>query len=744
MDEQTKKWVGWMKKRSMLYQAKQLCRSLQGKTQMYQKKFGESRYRMATEQYPVWFNAYPESMITGDMSLLDFFGTEELWEQFESLGISTVHHGPVNESGGLSNQYTRTASVDGYFDQISYNISPNFLTTPKTKSQLDENEIGEVSIEKYQKMVKTAFGHKGVIAGDIIPGHSARGYDFYLALLNYKSYPGIYTLIEVPKDHYGLLPDVPSTWETTNLSPNSVKELTKLKVIPGKLERVMFSDPSRDESLPKETGWDATGPIKGVDGITRRWVYLHYFKPGQPTYNWLDCTGSSQLILFGDIIKSVSVYGAKFLRLDANPFLGIEPKLHLNKKEENEKEKENENEKEEDITCWSENHPLSLLITSKLSMLSHKFDAFTFQELNHSFETIKSYGEFATDLSYDFISRPALQHSILSGDCTFLYLMMKCMLIEYKINPISLIHGMQNHDEITYELVHLMTHAKDKFQYGSQEVTGEELRNNIRNEVKTLVDPLKLLSNASLFSGNGLCTTFVGLLSAALKLDTQEKVIQNKELICRGHLALLLFNAMMPGVVQISGWDLVGSLPLNLNEIRKQPQFENFVKEKIDSDSDWRWLNRPTFDLLGLAKDDKKVNSSPFGLPRTFALYGDLKCQSSEKNSFMNRVKDILQVRKEAKIHLGTFDHLIEFNEKPHVFGIIYNTLPKTKVLVLINFQSPLSNPDSINVPLPESASDVKIITSNLLENPQIAIKDNNLAIELHPWAAIALSLKEN
>src|SRR5215470_18362720 len=50
--------------------------------------------------------------------------------------------------------------------------------------------------------------------------------------------------------------------------------------LPGALERSMFERSA--------TGWETTGEIRGADGVGRRWIFLHYFKPTQPTLNWID------------------------------------------------------------------------------------------------------------------------------------------------------------------------------------------------------------------------------------------------------------------------------------------------------------------------------------------------------------------------------------------------------------------------------------------------------------------------
>src|SRR4029453_8716876 len=78
------------------------------------------------------------------------------------------------------------------------------------------------------------------------------------------------------------------------------------------------------EKNVKETDWSATDAVAGSDGKIRRWVYLHYFKEGQPTFNWLDPGFAAQRLVAGDALHSLGTLGERMLRLDANGFLGIE------------------------------------------------------------------------------------------------------------------------------------------------------------------------------------------------------------------------------------------------------------------------------------------------------------------------------------------------------------------------------------------------------------------------------------
>ena len=104
-----------------------------------------------------------------------------------------------------------------------------------------------------------------------------------------------------------------------------------------------------------------------------------------------------------------------------------------------------------------------------------KVGGFTFQELNLTIDDIREIGEAGADLSYDFINRPAYQHALATADTEFLRLTLRTTL-ELGVDPASLVHALQNHDELTYELVHWSTgHRDDLFTYKGEEITGEEL-----------------------------------------------------------------------------------------------------------------------------------------------------------------------------------------------------------------------------------------------------------------------------
>ena len=256
----------------------------------------------ASARASVWFAAYPPSIITRpEESVLSTLGDPGLWQALTEIGVKGVHTGPMKRSGGITGR-EYTPSIDGNFDRISTDIDPAFGT-----------------LDEFLRMTANATANGAIVIDDIIPGHTGKGADFRLAELGYGDYPGMYHMVEIRREDWELLPPVPQGRHSVNLAATTVDALADLGYIVGQLSRTIFYAPGI-----KDTDWSATDVVMGVDGVRRRWVYLHYFKDGQPTLNWLDPSFAAGRMIIGDALHSLGVLGASGLRLDANGFLGVE------------------------------------------------------------------------------------------------------------------------------------------------------------------------------------------------------------------------------------------------------------------------------------------------------------------------------------------------------------------------------------------------------------------------------------
>lgn len=582
-------YVDWLVSRSMLAQARERAKSYGGQARLWRHPYAETRPRAASEVASVWFTAYPASIMTRDgESVLKTLGDPQLWQALSSIGVQAIHTGPTKVGGGLTG-YTATPTIDGNFDRIGFDIDRSFGTE-----------------DEYLAISRLALAFNAVVIDDVIPSHTGKGADFRLAELGYGDYPGLYHMVEIQEEDWAVLPDVPPGADAVNLAPTTVDVLKEKCYLVGQLQRVIFFEPG-----VKETDWSATVPVTGVDGKTRRWVYLHYFKAGQPSLNWLDPSFAAQQLVIGDALHCLDVMGARGLRLDANGFLGVERRAGEN--------------------AWSESHPLSVVGNQIIGGMIRKAGGFSFQELNLTVDDIASMSKGGADLSYDFITRPAYHHAVLTGDTEFLRLMLRTVH-EYGIDPASLIHALQNHDELTLELVHFWTlHASTPYMFHGQTLPGAVLREHIRETMYENLSGEHAPYNLR-FVTNGIACTSASVAAAALGLrDLSDLSEDDVDRIRRVHLLMVMFNAFQPGVVAVSGWDLVGALPLAA---------ETVSERMVDGDT--RWIQRGAYDLADVAPD---ATGSAEGVPRATALYGSVTSQLTDSTSFASRLKHMFAVR---------------------------------------------------------------------------------------------------
>lgn len=690
-----KAYVEWLVNHSMLGDAKTLARQLSGQPEMWVRAYARPHPRGAVDTASVWFTAYPLSQITGEgESFLAALGSDELWDAFARIGIRAIHTGPVKLAGGVTG-WSRTPSIDGHFDRISMAIDPMFGTE-----------------DDYRSMQEAASSRGATIIDDLIPAHTGKGSDFRLAEMNYRDYPGIYHMVDIPREAWGLLPDVPEGSDSVNLSADDEHRLKEAGFIIGELQRVIFYEPG-----VKETNWSATAEVLDTHGKPHRWVYLHYFKDGQPSINWLDPTFAGMRLVMGDALHALTDLGAGGLRLDANGFLGVE----------------RASEDDEGGTAWSEGHPLSVAANQLIGSMVRKVGGFTFQELNLSMDAIRSTSLVGPDLSYDFVTRPAYQHALAMGDTGFLRLALREGL-RIGIDQGALVHALQNHDELTYELVHFATaHRTDLYILGGVEYTGADLAEKIRDDLRRRITGPAGPYNA-VFTQNGIASTTASVIAASLGLHDLSAITDNDVRRIRdAHLLLAAYNALQPGVFALSGWDLVGALPVDRDDVAD-----------LVATGDTRWIERGAFDLMG---HNPHANRSAAGLPKARSLYGTLPDQLGDAESFASRLASTLHLRDAHGIATG---ELLEVPEPgdPAVLILINRLAIGALQISVFNFSERDVAASVTSSHLREGASVVDLGTSEQLASittlgHHAAAEEGSFQVGLGPFGFRALIIKD-
>jgi trehalose synthase len=665
----------------MLADASKISGQFSGIADVWQSPFATPNPTAVMAKSSVWFTAYPISMIPRNgHSFLSTLGDEQLWRVFEAIGINAVHTGPLKRAGGIFGREL-TPSVDGHFDRIS--------------TQIDEVFGTEV---EFRRLCEVAAAHGGIVIDDIVPGHTGKGPDFRLAEMKVGDYPGIYHMVEIPSEDWHLLPEVPAGKDSVNLDGQAEERLERAGYIVGRLQRVIFQDPGI-----KDTNWSATAPVTGPDGVQRRWVYLHYFKDGQPSINWLDPTFAGMRLVIGDALHSLGHLGAGALRLDANGFLGVEKSP------------------EHGAPAWSEGHPLSEAVNQLIASMVRKVGGFTFQELNLSIDDIKKTSERGADLSYDFVNRPAYAHALATADTEFLRLTLNAAL-RHGLQPIRLVHALQNHDEMTYELVHFaIAHKDDSFRFRGAELTGGELAARIRNELIARLTGEAAPYNA-IFTTNGIASTTATIIAAALGYtDLTNLSAAQIERIKQAHLLLAMFNALQHGVFAVSGWDLCGMLTLDRSKV-----------SRLLASGDTRWIHRAAYDLMGYCPE---ATQSPSKMPRGASLYGSLPEQLQDANSFVSRLRRILAARTRYRIPTAVQVEVPEVTNKAMLVMVHLLDTSERQVTVL-NFSTQSVAGSARSDYLPPGTPMVDMFTGKVIAEVD---REHAFAVSLQPHQGVSL-----
>jgi trehalose synthase len=377
------------------------------------------------------------------------------------------------------------------------------------------------------------------------------------------------------------------------------------------------------------------------------------------------------------------------------------------------------------MPAWSEGHPLSEAANHLIASMVRKVGGFTFQELNLTIDDIRATSEAGADLSYDFVTRPAYQHALATGDTEFLRLCLRTCL-DVGVDPASLVHAMQNHDELTYELLHWSNgHRDDLFPYQGGEITGADLGDAVRRDMcRTLTGdaaPYNLV-----FTTNGIACTTATVVAAALGITDLSTIDEAATARIRSaHLLLAMYNALQPGVFALSGWDLCGMLTLPPDD----------VADLLDS-GDTRWINRPAHDLMGV---NPRATRSASGIPRGTSLYGPLPAQLDDDTSFARQLQAILAVRERYGVAVSRQVDIPNVSHKGMLVMVHQLADPEQLQLTVLNFANE-AIAGTVRSEHLAPGSEVR----NMFDDTLVATVDDlsSFHVELRPHGGMALLVR--
>jgi trehalose synthase len=647
----------------------------------------------AVKQAPVWLSVHPAaimtlpasvtrptSMVTGSPTAFTTLADSLLWGGMEDIGFRAMHAASTHRTGEIRGTVVEP-SPPGVAAEVSLGVAPSLG--------------GE---QAYAALAGTAARHHGVLVGDILSWRTGKGADFRLAELGFQDYPDLYRMVAVEKSDWGLLPDVPKGAESAPLTQAQARGLTEkgyaLENSQENAQANALTCPSKSNATLSLAPWDATAGITGVDSQVRRWVYSHNCDPRLPLLGWLASSFGAQRILAADAGRTLGAQGALGARLSGSPY---------------------------STPAYT---PAETAAIHATAWTAREAGGFLLLDANLSLDTIAALSAQGPDLFRDRLGTTAALHAIMTGDASFLRLVLQ-LQDKFGLEPSRFIHGLQHEDGFGAGLAHFAAHADKSFDYKGKRLDGAKLRRRILDE---LLQAAKVPWSAyNKTDPDRVFATTAGLLAGTLDIpDPYSATPEQLKAVTQGHLLLAAFNALRPGVFSLSGRDLVGTLPL---------------QDASQDTKDFR-PDLGAYDLMDLAPDGKK---SPAGLSMAHALYGPLPRQLIQAESFAFRLKQLLASRHKLQLALAQQTALLSTKGPGTIF--LAHTLPDGlgHEITALNFsrKSARETVELSAIPgLDAAAFKNKPILDTLSGKTQGVVRGNGkLVVTLEGWEAKTLLL---
>lgn len=678
-------YVQWLEKQAMLRAAQDMSRIVSGTGIPWVSPYVVPRPKALLAEAPVWLTVHPASLLTADnVSLFRTLAHPEFWRQAEKLGIRGLLAAPVRESGGIWGYDVSGTQALGA-DTVQYAFSRYAGT---------EDEF---------RLLTRAANKAGAIAGDLlVPAATGRGADFFLSARAKPEYQGIYCMLEVPKDLWPLLPETKTQWQAEALSENATQVLREKRFLPAPRVRDALGYPLAP------FGWAATGEIRGMDGISRRFVYLFCESPARPVLNWTDPAAGARRVLSGAVIQQVGTLGVAFSGISVAPFIGLEPAGGP------------VDQSVQNAAATARD------AAEQLAQEVRRYGGWTFLTDALPLPMLAELLQAGPDVAVDHAGSVSAQAALLTGDATMLRESLMAMQA-LGIGPERLVHCIQPEGGVDFSLVHL---------YGARNDAARPLRESAREAMREAVTRS---GGDTLLKNDVLYTTPAGLVALAAGLrDLRKLSPEERATVSEGMVTLAAFHAMQPGVFMISGRELSGALPLTGGLLQAVSEDDSLLQGTMGA-----------YDLLDVARQSLVT---PLGMPRTQMLFGTLPEQMLSPGSFGWHLNRILLVRNHYGVHHA---ERLEVLSSGHA-GVLVQVLrlPATQtgsrnlLLVATNFsrealtQTLAKGQSAALDSFTAAAPPQDVLRDELAKDAPVTRNAKGLHIPLRPWQTRAVLLE--
>lgn len=576
-------YLQYLERQSMLLQSSEMAKIVSGSELAWCSPAGAGTPEAMLDFADAWLFVHPMTVLTsGRISVFTQLASPSTWTVLRGLGVRGLYIAPI-QGGGLLWAKEQRSDIDTGDDVVQYDFS---------------RAVGNE--DQYKRLMNDVIDNNVLLGSDLVPAATGLGPDFFLAARNVREYPGIYCMVEIPRELWQHLPEVSGEWGGAALGQAQIDALHKEGLLPKALRD--------DVSLSgRPGGWAATGGVRGVDGNVYRWVYRFHGSPDFAVLNWEDPSRAAHRILSGSAVRQVGLQGQALLGLRFEAFQGLEAAPE-----------------------GAETGPLSIeparTAAQSMSREIRRYGGWSWaRNDNLPLHGIGVFLSSGVDYIDDSVFSPGAEHALLTGDASLLRFMADEAL-RLKIVSRRLVHVMPNQEGISYALPHLNHLASGP---------GGEKAASFRRGIREVMRAFASRTGSPLARDDYLYATAPGLAALAIGATSLKEAEARTREIEKGHSLLVFFKAMQPGVLMLAGQDLCGALPM---------QWDG---GKVQAPASSRGGYGLTSGAAGLPVTMQ-------GMPRAPQLYPPPDLQAHMNNSFMQRIGAFLRARTRYGVPSGS------------------------------------------------------------------------------------------
>ena len=479
-------YVQWLEEQACLRRSSELTAIVSGSFLPWKYGSGDIRF---PESSRIWFRVSPAlTAWNGSRSFLKAFGQGPVIRHLADIGVQGIFFSGMGDTG---DEWAGRSPARSLGEDC---VSLSFGRMAGT-----EEEYAHVA---------AGLSERGLSAGgSLMPSATGMGPDFFLAARAVRDYPGLYAMMETDTTLWPLFPSLKK--DETALLPDRAKNMLTQQ---GHLPDHLVQDEPDFSSVP--CGWAVTGPVDGVDGVKRRWVYRWYLHPDRPVLYWDDPSGAARKILEASLIQHIGLRHQALVGATIGAWAGLDT-----------------SPTDQTSAAWNPEPGYSAL--RDLVRNTHRYGAALLVLDDLPMERLPVLMRTGADFLFDSVLSPALERSLLEGNALAVQIALKRALA-LGIDQTRLWRG-----------------------------TADGLfRPSLTSVLPLLPEDWQACLVPEYRSGKELRINAATLSAAACGLAPGTRPdAEKRKLIRDGHLLQLAVRAFLPGMLMLSGQDLDGALP---------------------------------------------------------------------------------------------------------------------------------------------------------------------------------------